>query len=329
MVRREAKTSSNPFLPALSNADFKRNQRYGFTIVELLIVVVVIAILAAITIVAYNGISNRAKSSALRSETSQAVKKVLSYAVTNNDQYPSTLALAGLTDTATSYQYTVDNTAKTFCVTATSQNLSAWMSNTTPSPAMGACPGHGLNGKTSVTNYIPNPQVKTNATYWYTQTPVGNTTVRTANEGPNGEPTFNTTTASAGQLRVNFRYGAAALPVTAGEQMTVSVYFYSPHAITTAGFEMQWNTGWVLYNFGNIQAGWNRYSQTVTVPTGVTALDNVQLLTTGSANASTVFKATKAMLTRGSTLENYGDGDSPGWVWNGSGNSVTSTGSQQ
>jgi len=37
----------------------------GFTIVELLIVVVVIAILAAITIVAYNGIQNRAKSSAV------------------------------------------------------------------------------------------------------------------------------------------------------------------------------------------------------------------------------------------------------------------------
>jgi prepilin-type N-terminal cleavage/methylation domain-containing protein len=34
--------------------------RQGFTIVELLIVVIVIAILAAITIVAYNGITNRA-----------------------------------------------------------------------------------------------------------------------------------------------------------------------------------------------------------------------------------------------------------------------------
>ena len=36
-------------------------RRSGFTIVELLIVIVVIAILAAITIVAYNGIQDRAK----------------------------------------------------------------------------------------------------------------------------------------------------------------------------------------------------------------------------------------------------------------------------
>jgi type IV pilus assembly protein PilA len=41
----------------------KRTQPNGFTIVELLIVVVVIAILAAITIVSYNGIQSRAKTS--------------------------------------------------------------------------------------------------------------------------------------------------------------------------------------------------------------------------------------------------------------------------
>lgn len=41
-------------------------KKNGFTIVELLIVVVVIAILAAITVVAYNGISNQAKDSAVK-----------------------------------------------------------------------------------------------------------------------------------------------------------------------------------------------------------------------------------------------------------------------
>lgn len=42
----------------------KHKQRGGFTIVELLIVVVVIAILAAITIVAFNGIQQKARDSA-------------------------------------------------------------------------------------------------------------------------------------------------------------------------------------------------------------------------------------------------------------------------
>lgn len=46
----------------------------GFTIVELLIVIVVIAILAAITIVAYNGIQERAQSTAIISRAEAYIK---------------------------------------------------------------------------------------------------------------------------------------------------------------------------------------------------------------------------------------------------------------
>ena len=45
-----------------------KNRYTGFTIVELLIVIVVIAILAAITIVAYTGIQDRAKESNVQSD---------------------------------------------------------------------------------------------------------------------------------------------------------------------------------------------------------------------------------------------------------------------
>jgi prepilin-type N-terminal cleavage/methylation domain-containing protein len=50
-----------------------RTSRNGFTIVELLIVIVVIGILAAITIVAYNGIQQRARDTAPKSDLNQAV----------------------------------------------------------------------------------------------------------------------------------------------------------------------------------------------------------------------------------------------------------------
>lgn len=51
----------------------------GFTIVELLIVIVVIAILAAISIVAYNGIQQRARDSQRKNDLSQIVKALHLY----------------------------------------------------------------------------------------------------------------------------------------------------------------------------------------------------------------------------------------------------------
>jgi len=121
----------------------------GFTIVELLIVVVVIAILAAITIVAYNGIRDRAQVSALQSQLSQAMKKVQTTAILNAENYPVTLADAGIVDTnGVTYQYTSDNVSspKTFCITATfNQTLSYYISSKTGSTQQsGICPGHNL-----------------------------------------------------------------------------------------------------------------------------------------------------------------------------------------
>ena len=70
-----------------------RHQK-GFTIVELLIVIVVIAILAAVTIVAYNGVQARAYNTKVISGTSQYVKAFLEYK-TVNGTYPSTSGCLG------------------------------------------------------------------------------------------------------------------------------------------------------------------------------------------------------------------------------------------
>lgn len=55
----------------------------GFTIVELLIVVVVIAILAAITIVAYNGIQDRAQDSRMKTAAGQVEKAIRLWGLDN------------------------------------------------------------------------------------------------------------------------------------------------------------------------------------------------------------------------------------------------------
>ncbi len=60
---------------------------HGFTIVELLIVIVVIGILAAITIVVFNGISARSHDSAIISDLASNAKKVELLAV-DQGSYP-------------------------------------------------------------------------------------------------------------------------------------------------------------------------------------------------------------------------------------------------
>ena len=71
----------------------------GFTIVELLIVIVVIATLAAITIVAYNGISQRANNSAIIESASSALRTINAY-IAANDQYPYLYNTACITTTS-------------------------------------------------------------------------------------------------------------------------------------------------------------------------------------------------------------------------------------
>tara|TARA_B100001245_G_scaffold89592_1_gene64684 strand:- start:6143 stop:6646 length:504 start_codon:yes stop_codon:yes gene_type:complete len=66
----------------------------GFTIVELLIVVVVIGILAAIVIVAYNGITNSANDSAVKSDLANAAKALEIYRV-NEGAYPASVSQVG------------------------------------------------------------------------------------------------------------------------------------------------------------------------------------------------------------------------------------------
>lgn len=68
-----------------------KHKAHGFTIVELLIVIVIIAILAAITMVAYNGIQNKAYDSAVQSDLASTYKKLQLY---NSEfsTYPSSIS---------------------------------------------------------------------------------------------------------------------------------------------------------------------------------------------------------------------------------------------
>ena len=79
-------------------------QTKGFTIVELLIVIVVIAILATITIVAYNGIQNRANDTAIQSDLNNFAKSIQLAAIDLDYFPPGGASRSGTTNTGNSTQ---------------------------------------------------------------------------------------------------------------------------------------------------------------------------------------------------------------------------------
>lgn len=104
--------------------------------------IVVIAILAAITIIAYGNIQSRAQASAAQAAVRQVATKIQTYAVDNSDNYPADLATIGISNSSsTTYQYSVNNSAspRTFCINATVSGINYYMSQSVSTPTIGQC----------------------------------------------------------------------------------------------------------------------------------------------------------------------------------------------
>jgi len=114
----------------------------AFTIVELLVVIVVIAILAAVSFVVYNGVQNRARDVTMQSDLRNISTK-LGLLNAQNDTYPTpTLPADVIARGDNSFQYTSDG--NTYCLTVTSSSLNTVAYHITEGGAIveGVCVGH-------------------------------------------------------------------------------------------------------------------------------------------------------------------------------------------
>ena len=308
----------------VSGSMMGKNQKDGFTIVELLIVVVVIGILAAVTIIAYNGVQNRAKTATLQSDVSSSLKKIESYRVTTgSDLFPSDLAAAGLiasSGTTYKYDYSVEHNA--YCLTATNGTQSYFVSSLSKVVTEGTC----------VMNFITNPSFEVATTSTWSENG-GRSTSRLARGPTSGSYRIEVTNNSGVVSTILYRQNGNGISFTEGNILTVSATVSSVTGnFSSVRMRIDWrNSAGVPTATGTVATGsavtltpgeYKRISLTSTAPP-TAAYGRVAIVADNTPLASVV-SIDAVMATSGATLYPYGDGDSTGWLWfNGAHNSIS------
>lgn len=125
---------------------------YGFTIIELLVVVFIIGIITAVTIVSYSSVTNKAKGT----QVTAALKDISNYLASDymtNETYPS--SIDSIINTANgvkvkdniSTEYSYDSSNNSYCLTAHAEGVDSfahYVTNDDTSPKSGGCTGHRL-----------------------------------------------------------------------------------------------------------------------------------------------------------------------------------------
>lgn len=133
MKRNQEQRTHHHFMPL--------KRQHGFTIVELLIVIVVIAILATIVIVAYNGIQDRAHRVAVKSDVRQnASALMVSRAMAT--RYPESCDDVALrVSPGNSYDCRIVPDRSGFCLTVLHGDIAYYATSTNSTPREGTCDG--------------------------------------------------------------------------------------------------------------------------------------------------------------------------------------------
>ena len=184
----------------------------AFTIVELLIVIVVIGILAAIVIVAYNGVQSRARTAGLQADMNAAVKTVENARTTSGSMlyaFDQTAAQAAGLDPSVAYVNSA--TLGGFCVTKTISAITymATSSNKTPHTGPGC----------TLVNFITNPTFEGNTTVGWSTGINSTIAATTANGAATG--TFAALVTRANATAGN-SYIADPISTTVGKQYSIT-----------------------------------------------------------------------------------------------------------
>lgn len=309
----------------------------GFTIIELIIVIVIIGILATIVLVAYNGVQASARDKGVLSDLDALDGIETDYGLKNsvggfawysgngfNDSISFTPSSGNIIDVVVnSTDYCIRGynpnsaTYKTLATAAIKESTPGICTTLTPS----------LAAQGYITNLATNPSFEA-ATIGGDYSSYNSAPLAIVTSGCYHLTQCVSVDTSAGGYRGIICQPGANQP--AGGTYVYSAYVKGPvgQSVTisarptdTAGDYIGEGAGAQSYA---LSSSWQRVStQPVTLPSNG---DRPGFEIISTTSNTTPFEVDAVMITLGTTLYTYADGSSTGWVWNGVANTATSTG---
>ena len=318
-----------------------KHKQQGFTIVELLIVIVIIGILATISIVAYNNVNDKARELSAQSSAKQLFSKLAAYEV-EKGTFPSTLDDINIKDSgSTTYQYRVDNSSnpKTWCSTVTVGSKSTYVSNSQATPVAGGCAGHGQGGVAAVTNLAKNPKPASGT---------GSSGGYSGYAGVGGVASsgvYNDTALGRTIWRITWTTGSTSNGgsfwlsdpiIIPGERYQISQTIRSSKNQTVTPLIVWINSAqtaevgsYVNMGATNLVAGApKRIGASGIAPTGAGRMRIIAYSNANKWEAGNTLDTWDTLMIKSNNtaLYNYADGSSSNWIWDGAPNNSTSTG---
>lgn len=313
----------------------KRTSTHGFTIVELLIVIIVIGILATLVLIAYNNVQAQAHASAAKNDLEQVAKQLGVYKTTSGGGMSYPVDASSLKySSGTSLQYSVDNTVSpaTYCVTATNGTQSFFVSSSDQNPTSGGCPGDGVGGAAAVTNLVTIPGFengsKTGVGYNNASIVSNGVSGLAAHSGSYGLRSAILTTTSMSNVGPYLQVTGMDVdqPYTASVWVRAS-RAYQFHIQAERRDASGSNIGYITSS--DVTLSPNTWTRLVVQVPWKTAMDRMTFCVYSATNswvAGDTVDFDDFMVTAGSTVYNYADGSSPNWIWTGTPNNSTSKG---
>lgn len=301
-------------------------KKAGFTIAELVITIIVIAILATISIVVYSSSQENANRSLLQATLTQSATKLETYKHETGDQYPALFEDTGISlPQNVSYQYYPNNTSspRSYCLEIQRSGYANVVYRITASsqkPVEGTC---------VISNLIANPSREVNGSDWGYHTSGGAATFTNtlSSAAPSGQnyatlqwTSDTTSVANSGPyvtaytIQPNQYYSGAMMVLVSKQQSMRLCLEFRTTAGTHAGPQS-------CTNFLPVSANiWTRLTiENQVTPAGTDRIIMTAYTTTSGSLMLTgdYMLADSAIIVASKNIVPYSDGSTPGWTWSG------------